>query len=48
MIKSSVQTESLVSASEQQLMESIAVLRDELISECREMVSECVRDSAER
>jgi hypothetical protein len=47
-IKSSVQSESVTSANEQQLMESIAALRDELIAECREMVTECVRDSAER
>jgi len=47
-IKSSVQSESVVSTNDQQLVESIAALKDELIAECREMVSECVRDSAER
>ena len=47
-IKSSVQSELVTSANDQQLVESIAALRDELIAECREMVTECVRDSAER
>ncbi|VAW84530.1 hypothetical protein MNBD_GAMMA17-2223 [hydrothermal vent metagenome] len=47
-IKSSVQSEAAVASNEQQLIETIAALRDELMSECREMVSECVRDNAER
>jgi len=47
-IKSSVQSEVVAATNEQQLIESIAALRDELLSECREMVNECVRNSAER
>ncbi len=47
-IKSSVQSETTVTTNEQQLVETIAALRDELMAECREMVNECVRDNAER
>ncbi|VAW85165.1 hypothetical protein MNBD_GAMMA16-1522 [hydrothermal vent metagenome] len=47
-IKSTVQSGIESSAHERQIKDNLLEFREELITECREMVAECIRESAER
>ncbi|MCF6257977.1 MAG: DUF5908 family protein [Gammaproteobacteria bacterium] len=47
-IKSTVQSEPVASMDMRQSQVDILALKEELMAECRELVSECLRESVER
>ncbi len=47
-IKSTVQSGIGSSVHEQQMNKELSAFRENLITECREMVAECIRENSER
>jgi len=47
-IKSTVQSGAGSAVHERQMNKEFLVFREKLITECREMVAECIRESSER
>lgn len=47
-IKSTVQSGMGSSTHERQISEDLSIFRENIITECREMVAECIRESSER
>ncbi len=47
-IRSTVQPESGAVMSEQQAIDDLTAFKERVMSECRELVAECIREQAER